>query len=193
MTKEDTNGSEDSITISEIKLDIGCGEEDTKKAGFLGVDYYTDAADIKAKMWDLPYEDGQVDEIYSGQALEHVGKFRIIETLKEWFRVLKIGGKLELRVPDLEWACVWWLRHQTILWDMDIIYGNQHHDGEFHKTGFNLKILYDYLVEAGFHVDSMEYDGGTSELFYAEDAVREKVLQRIIVAKAIKIGEQDAG
>lgn len=171
-----------------IKLDIGCGVEETKKKGYLGVDWYTDAADVKAKMWELPYKDGEVDEIYSAQALEHVAKYRVMEVLTEWKRVLKIGGTLELRIPDLEWACMWWLRHQSTSWDMDIIYGTQKHDGEFHKTGFTPKIIWDYFAQlGGFRVHSIEFDGGDTQLAYENDAIVDRVNQRIIILKATRI------
>jgi predicted SAM-dependent methyltransferase len=132
-----------------IRLDIGSGGK-SSDSSFIGVDAYAEGADIKAFMWDLPYEDNSVDIIVSNQALEHVSKFDVIPTLREWHRVLKPGGHLQVIVPDLEWAVTFWLEHKDMpdatAWPMDIIYGNQNHEGEFHKTGFTKKILWDYLV-----------------------------------------------
>ena len=88
--------------------------------------------------------------------LEHCYKAQIIPTLKEWFRVLKSGGKLTLKVPDLAWCCQWWLEHQTSGWDMDIIFGGQSREGEAHHTGFNREIMINYLHEAGFKVEKFE-------------------------------------
>lgn len=175
-----------------IKLDIGCGVEETTKEGFIGVDAYTENAQIKAQMWDLPFADGEVDEIFSSNALEHVSKFKVLPTLMEWKRVLKIGGKIELHVPDLEWACMWWILHQTVQWEMDIIYGTQKHEGEYHKTGFSAKIIWQYFYDiGGFNVDSIDYTGGKSELVFKnteeETGISEEVDQKIIVLKATRV------
>jgi predicted SAM-dependent methyltransferase len=133
--------------MSEIRLDIGCGSSPIP--GYTGVDLYT-KADIQAPMWALPYEDNSVDEIYTNHALEHVTKAKIVPTLTEWRRVLKPGGRLTIGVPDLEWCVRMWLAHKTNDWYMDIIFGNQEHEGESHQTGFTKEIMLHYLGLAGF-------------------------------------------
>ncbi|HLE17793.1 MAG TPA: methyltransferase domain-containing protein [Syntrophales bacterium] len=139
------------------KLDLGCGlreswyEPDNKE--WIRIDPYIDDPEIvKAFADKLPYEDNSIDGIFSSHTLEHIGKFKIVDTLKEWYRILKPEGKLTVRVPDLEWCCNWWLNHQTTGWDLDLIFGNQSREGEEHKTGFNRDIMVDYLKEAGFGV-----------------------------------------
>ena len=37
-----------------------------------------------------------------------------------------------------------------------MIFGNQQHGGEFHKTGFTLRIAMQYLLDAGFLI--MKYE-----------------------------------
>ncbi len=138
-------------------LDIGCGTPDSWIPGdWIRVDPYVEEADVKAMAWELPYKDGELDEIFSSHMLEHLYKAQVIPTLKEWFRVLKTGGTLTVKVPDLAWCCQWWLDHQTNTWDMDIIYGGQSREGEAHHTGFNRDIMVRYLQEAGFAVKSFE-------------------------------------
>lgn len=184
--------------MAPVKLDIGCGVPESTREGYIGVDRYADNPDaVVADMWDLPFIDGCIDEIYSGQALEHISKFQIIPTLTEWKRVLKIGGKLEINVPDLEWSCMWWLTHQTILWDMDIIYGKQTHDGEYHKTGFSQRILWDYFQQiGGFEIDSIDKGGGTSTLHLVDtgdeedpQGISQHVEQGILILKATRVEE----
>lgn len=60
----------------------------------IGVDYVHDAAR------DLPFEDGTFDLIYASHILEHVPWFQTLATLQEWVRVLKVGGAVEVWVPD---------------------------------------------------------------------------------------------
>lgn len=137
-----------------IKLDIGCGR--SKVGGdFIGVDPYVQT-DVSATMWELPYGDNVADFIYSSHALEHVSKWQAQAALREWYRVLKPDCRADIRVPDLEWCCRSWLEHQTNDWWMDIIFGNQEHDGEYHRTGFTRKLMTDYLSQAGFDVESFE-------------------------------------
>lgn len=129
-----------------IKLDIGCGRD--KQPGHIGIDPYVNA-DIQALMWDLPFKANSVSFIYSSHALEHIEKQLIVPVLREWGRVLiDSAGLIELRVPDLRWCCQQWLEHGTNDWWLDIIFGNQEHPGEFHKTGFTKEIMLEYIEEA---------------------------------------------
>lgn len=143
-----------------MKLDIGSGN--APQPGYTSVDAYTDA-DIKALMWHLPLEADTVDEIYSSHALEHIGKNRIVPTLTEWKRVLKPGGRIVLRVPDLRWCCEHWLEVARLYpadcdgWDMAVLFGSQTHDGEYHLTGFTPELMAKYLYEAGLTLDKVEY------------------------------------
>jgi len=143
-----------------MKLDIGCGIKESwyePEGDWIRVDgFIDDPAIIKALAWKLPYEDESIDEIFSSHTLEHINKFQIVDTLKEWRRVLKPEGKLTVRVPDLEWCCNWWINHQTTGWDIDILFGNQSREGEIHLTGFNEKIMVDYLHEAEFQVKKFD-------------------------------------
>lgn len=136
-----------------MKLDIGAGK--FKKEGFLGVDPFTDA-DINAPMWSIPVPDNSVDEIYSSHSLEHIGKREVVPTLREWKRILKPFAFAVIEVPDLVWCCKNWLFRQTNDWHLDVLFGNQEHDGEFHKTGFTVPIMQGYLNEAGLELVSSQ-------------------------------------
>ena len=48
----------------------------------------------------LPFADNTFDLIYASHILEHVAWYQSAQTLKEWVRVLKPGGVLEIWVPD---------------------------------------------------------------------------------------------
>lgn len=142
----------------EINLDIGSGGKSTLSPLWIGVDPYVEEADVHAKMDNLPYETGTVDRIYSSHALEHIGRHEVAGTLREWNRVLKPKGELTLLVPDLEWCVKHWLSTKTLIgWNIDTIFGNQNHEGEYHKTGFVKETLYDYLRDAGFVINRIEY------------------------------------
>ncbi|MGL4499622.1 MAG: class I SAM-dependent methyltransferase, partial [Planktothrix sp.] len=61
------------------------------------VDYVGDAADLSQ------FETDSIAAIYASHVLEHFHyglNNELINTLKEWHRVLKPGGKLLVSVPD---------------------------------------------------------------------------------------------
>lgn len=137
-----------------VRLDVGCGVN--VHPGFTGVDAYVQGQGIvNAQMWDLPYPDNGVDEIYCSHAMEHIPKRAVTPVLREFYRVLKPGGRLTILVPDLEWCCRAWLEHKSNDWFMDILFGNQDHPGEFHMTGYNQRIMVGYLQSAGFAGDCL--------------------------------------
>lgn len=177
-------------------LDVGAGHYSTLE-GFTAVDLYTEA-DINAPMWDIPLPDGSVTGIACSNALEHVQRSMVVPTIREFNRLLKVGGKLELMVPDLEWACQWFLNKianpPLTDWDMDIIYGNQNHAGEFHLTGFTRDILAAHFKESvqdkktKWFIESIDYYFGETTCEELEPGrYKQNVTQRVIIVKADKI------
>lgn len=140
---------------NQMNLDIGCGR--TPIEGYTGVDIVAEVnPDIVAPMWKIPVPDDSVDRIFSTHALEHVEKKMIVPTLKEWHRILKPGANAEIQVPSLEWCCRNWLKYKTNDWHMDVLFGNQEHEGEFHKSGFTVEIMQSYLEQAGLVMDGWD-------------------------------------
>jgi len=58
--------------------------------------------DILASVDKLPFEDGEVSEITAIHLFEHLHRFTIDEVLKEWCRILTVGGKLSLEMPSMD-------------------------------------------------------------------------------------------
>lgn len=140
-----------------IRLNIGCG--DVPIPGYINIDKHVASADKIMDALDLEYSDNTIDEIYSSHLLEHFGKREVPKALKEWYRVLKFGGKLSLNLPNLEWCLKNWLaKPENEKWGifLDMIYGLQTNDGEYHKTGFTKARLETLLKEAGFRNISIQ-------------------------------------
>lgn len=81
-----------------VVLDIGYrGYEDLEVVpvieGAIGIDLSYPGYDGKR----LPFEEGTVDTVYASHTLEHIDD--PLEAIREWFRVLKVGGYLVIGVP----------------------------------------------------------------------------------------------
>jgi len=70
------------------------GFETLSVIGGRNVDYVADASSR------LPFPDGTFDLIYASHVLEHIAWYRTTDALREWVRVLKPGGRIEIWVPD---------------------------------------------------------------------------------------------
>jgi hypothetical protein len=87
----------------QIKFNMGCGQD--KIDGYMGVDMYGDAADIKQDIMKLDMPEACADEIMASHVIEHIPQHRAPEVLSKWHATLKDGGKLVLETPDLEALC----------------------------------------------------------------------------------------
>jgi SAM-dependent methyltransferase len=82
------------------RLEIGSGPKRLKEFETLdiapgwNIDYVWDAAK------KLPFKDNTFELIYASHVLEHISWYKVEDTLKEWTRILKPGGWLEIWVPD---------------------------------------------------------------------------------------------
>ena len=137
-----------------LRLDIGCGPN-KRGEEFTSVDLFG-TPDIKAQMWDLPFPDGCVHEIWSAHTLEHASNTEVPKALKEWLRVLRPGGRAIIQVPNFDYVAKYWLTGPNRQWAEAMVFGTQVTDGEFHKTAFTAGILRADLEAAGFDVLRIE-------------------------------------
>lgn len=115
------------------------------------VDYVGNASDLSQ------FADNYIDVIYTSHVLEHFFyniENELTNTLKEWYRVLKPGGKLLISVPDLKTLCWLYLNPNLMPIErfhlMRVIFGGQTNIYDVHKVGFDFDILAMYLEEVGF-------------------------------------------
>lgn len=57
------------------------------------------------EIYPLDYPDGAADEIRASHVLEHFSHRDTLNVLRDWCRVLKPGGKIQICVPDMEVVC----------------------------------------------------------------------------------------
>jgi predicted SAM-dependent methyltransferase len=122
-----------------ILLDVGCGT--SKINGAIGVDCRrTECVDVIADVRCLPFKDNSVDLVSSFHVIEHFGFYETDGLVKEWARVIRPGGRIDVRCP--------WLRMRALIFAVDPsftnlrgIFGGEDYAGNFHKRGFTFKML----------------------------------------------------
>jgi ubiquinone/menaquinone biosynthesis C-methylase UbiE len=139
------------------KLNLGCGFD--LREGHLNVDFQDfHKPDMLGDVRSLPtLPSGYFEEIVAQDVLEHLPRLDTPVALSEWNRLLRIGGLLHIRAPNivgLAELCVQPERQsiedQKLL--VQCLFGTQAYNGDWHLTGFTEKLLRYYLVEAGFEV-----------------------------------------
>lgn len=139
-----------------VRLNLGgAGEGHGREhaiEGFLTVDLRNNGdTDIVADVSKLDmFEDNSVDCIYSSNVLEHFSLQKTVDVLKEWRRVLRVGGVLYLSVPDFDASIRLYQKHGLAPWVQYLIWGDQLHPLNYHYINFTGKLLAVKLTEAGF-------------------------------------------
>ncbi len=128
----------------EVKVNLGCGTSMVE--GYINIDFVrpanADKSFLQADILNLPLESNSVDYIICDQVLEHIDMKDVSVALYNIRRVLKVGGRAVIIVPDFEDAVRQWLDARMNIgftpikyqWFSEVIYGNQTHAGEYHKT-----------------------------------------------------------
>lgn len=97
--------------MDKIKLNLGCGSD--IREGYVNCDLYNDKADQKFDSAKLPFHDNSVDEIMAYHIIEHFPYSKAMNTLGEWYRALKPGGRLHIETPDLLSSCQIFVQHNS--------------------------------------------------------------------------------
>lgn len=126
-----------------LKLNLGSGASIID--GFQNVDRKTGR-----EVFPLDFQTGSADEIRASHILEHFPEGQIQAVLKEWYRVLKLGGVLRVAVPNLKEAYA--LQTRDPLWAHYIMGGHVDENDVHHSVWTKAKLV-GALIEAGFYVD----------------------------------------
>lgn len=154
------------------KVEIGCGYN--PQPGYIHIDVRKlPGVDIVCDFEKerLPFKDGEVDEIINNHVIEHISWRKLPFILGEWHRVLRSGGRVFLRTPDLEFICRTYLAGKTTpewpgdedfikqnlsaevtpAWWANIkLYAGQDYDANFHKHCFDFDMLKALFERFGF-------------------------------------------
>lgn len=81
-----------------IRLHVGAG--DKYWPGWVNIDLHGEQ-DVNCDVSKMPFETDYADELQAHHVLEHIHRATSCQTLQEWFRVLKRGGRVVIEVPCL--------------------------------------------------------------------------------------------
>lgn len=138
-----------------MKINLGCGDDIRRDC--VNVDVRALPGMLQADARDLPFFDGEADEVLANDVIEHftVGDAKIV--IGEIWRVLRVGGVVEFRLPSLEGIVdayrdgesaekvSWWL------------FGGQDYEENYHFAVYDAKSFTKMLK--GFEVISIEFLG----------------------------------
>jgi ubiquinone/menaquinone biosynthesis C-methylase UbiE len=170
-------------------LKIECGSGFHPAPGYIHVDINPSCPglDYVSSVDNLPmFENNSADEIRSIDVLEHFSYRKTLDVLKEWYRILKSGGKLHVQCPNAKLLAQRWLNNDLPLMNgMPIDYSASywimggHNDGVFakdddtwrynaHYTLFSPESLKFYLEKVGFKNIDIQSDGGSNLICWCE-------------------------
>ena len=137
------------------RLNLGCGFD--HREGYLNVDFQAfHDPDLIADARDLPMlPTGGYDEVVAQDVLEHLERQDVDPALREWARLLRPGGILVLRVPDVIGVARLLSgtrsveQHRLLVQNL---FGTQAYTGDYHHCGFTELTLRASLHDAGFAV-----------------------------------------
>lgn len=144
---------------SPLYLNLGCGKD--VREDFVNVDLFSnDASVVAMDIRKLNIAPNSADYILASDVLEHFSHRETDQILKEWARVLKPGGVLEIRCPSLKLQMQAYMRGD---WNADIasymIFGGQTNPGDYHCVAFDEQSIRNHLTHAGLEVyDYEEHD-----------------------------------
>jgi predicted SAM-dependent methyltransferase len=163
---------------NQLRLNLGCGH--IALEDYLNVDRRAlPGVDIVAEADELPFEPGEVDEIFSSHLLEHFPQEQLRrELLPYYFSLLKNGGVFRAVVPDAEAMIQEYTKSNYPYDDMrEVIYGAQDYDGDFHFNMFTADSLKKLIEEAGFISVNIDATGRVNgKCFEMEISARKNIL-----------------
>ena len=110
-------------------------------------------SDILCNIINPPFSDNSVEEILTVQTFEHLSREDARQALRNWHKVLVLGGLLHIDAPDFE-ASVRLLLEERDEDKKELyyrwVYGSQKNIGAFHKEGYSVAKLGRLLSSCGF-------------------------------------------
>jgi SAM-dependent methyltransferase len=134
-----------------VRINLGCGH--IPRPDYVNVDGRPlPGVDVVADVRRLPFEEGQLDEIFSAHLLEHFPLEELARSLLPyWFSLLRPGGRFVAVVPDADTMVREYAAGRYGFDELRLVtFGEQEYDGDFHFNMFSHQSLADLLRNVGF-------------------------------------------
>jgi hypothetical protein len=155
-----------------MKLNLCCGDD--VRDGYINIDIRKTrpsvlVINIEAELLRR-FESNTADEIIALDCIEHMSWRRIDDLIKDLNRVLICGGKLFIRVPDMEAIAKKVILNPSFKFgDLEgwraisyWVYGGQEYPENTHKAGFTIPSLKRLLESNNFTIINIANDGGSN-------------------------------
>jgi len=153
------------VNVNDFKLNLGCGQD--IRFGYVNVDVRPlPGVDLVLDLETepLPFQDNLATEVLAYDVLEHISWRRIVFVLREIHRVLKPGGVLRARLPDVERAFRKGVAGECppgvdrLLCLSFLLGGGQDYPENVHKSFFTAELFTELLTRLGFEVLELWFD-----------------------------------
>jgi glycogen(starch) synthase len=161
-----------------LKLNLGCGH--IPLSDFLNCDVRDlPGVDVVAAADGLPFEAGEIEEIFSAHFLEHFPEEALRRRLIPYWRsLLRPGGAFRAVVPDAEAMIQSWAEQRMTFDDLRIVtFGGQEYAGDYHYTMFSRQAIARLLADAGFESVELTACGRRNGLCYEMEVRATKPVQ----------------
>lgn len=126
--------------------------------------------DVISNVRFLPFKNETFDYILASDIVEHFPVAVISQVLHEWHRLLKFGGVIEFRAPNLKFMAEHYLKHGNAEFISYHIFGGQDYQGNFHYVIFDRAWL--GAICSGFGMNETEYrEEGTNFIMKVKKSV----------------------
>lgn len=158
--------------MDQIKIELGGGlypEPGTINIDCIDVPMTTIKLDFTENK--LPFEDATVDEVIMNHSIEHIPVKKVTFVMSELARVVKYGGKVKVRTPNLDYIIDQYLAHKKemeqpkdietfeeafgpmtpAIWVNLRLFSGQDYDSNHHFMCFNQEMLVNLFKKHGFN------------------------------------------
>jgi predicted SAM-dependent methyltransferase len=143
--------------------DLGCGNVSyymRDEGQVVSFDIREDVKpDVVCDLRHIPTPSETFDIVFSSHTLEHFSWLAVDQVLKEWSRILKVGGELRIVVPNLRHVAKRLLEDTIIPTDLWVIFGEQDYPKNFHGAGFTPNLLKGLVESLGIYEDIQVKEG----------------------------------
>lgn len=144
-------------------VDLGCGDLDstyrTNEGETLRVDIRESVnPDYRCDLRHLPFANEFFDVVFSSHVLEHFARTEVFKVADEMTRICKKDGEIRLVLPNLEWAAKHIMNKEIDTHVMNVLYGAQTYDENFHKIGFTPTMVEQIFAERGWKKFQWDFD-----------------------------------